>query len=46
MLITILICIAIILAGAVESKPVGWVVLTFGVLALLLEIGGAHIHLG
>lgn len=39
----ILMCVGLILAGAVESKPVGWVVLALGVVALLLLVLGPHI---
>lgn len=45
MLITILILVALILAGAIIGKPVGWVVLGLAVIALLLLLVGPHAHL-
>lgn len=43
MVATILVCVGLILAGAVEAKPVGWVVLALGVVALLYVVLGPHI---
>lgn len=41
--VVILLCVAIILNGAVSAKPIGWVVVGLGVLAFLLELlGGGH----
>ncbi len=42
MVVIILLCVALILVGAIESKPVGWVVLALATIALLLEVVGAH----
>lgn len=39
----VLICVALILVGAIEAKPVGWVVLALAVLALLFEVLGPHL---
>lgn len=36
----VLICIAVILLGATQGKPLGWVVLGLAVLALLLYVLG------
>jgi hypothetical protein len=46
MLVTILLCVALVLTGAMVGKPVGWVILLLAVLALLLAVGGAHLHIG
>lgn len=47
LVITILLCVAIILLGAVSPKPVGWVALGFGVLAFLLAVlGGLSVRVG
>jgi hypothetical protein len=46
MVVTILICVSLILTGAILGKPAGWVVLALAVLALLLTVGGAHLHIG
>jgi len=43
MITIVLLCVAMILVGAVESKPVGWVVLALGTLALLYEVLGPHL---
>jgi len=43
MVVLVLICVALILVGAIESKPVGWVVLALAVIALLLEVLGPHL---
>jgi len=43
MITIVLLCVALILVGAVESKPVGWVVLALAVLALLFEVLGPHL---
>ncbi len=41
MLAMIFLCLAVILVGAVASpKPVGWIVLGFAVLALVMTIMG------
>jgi hypothetical protein len=42
MIALILICVAVILVGAVQTKPTGWVVLTLAVLALLFTVLGSH----
>lgn len=39
----VLVCVALILVGAVEPKPVGWVVLSLAVLALLFAVLGPHL---
>lgn len=36
----VLVCIALILVGAVQGKPIGWVVLGLALLALLLYVLG------
>jgi len=46
MLVTILLCLCLVLTGAVIARPVGWVVIVLAVLALLLTLGGAHLHIG
>jgi len=46
MLVTIFLCVALILTGAVLSKPVGYVILALAIIALLLALGGAHLHIG
>jgi hypothetical protein len=46
MIVVILLCICIIIVGAVLGKPTGWVVLALGVLALLLEVLGPHLRIG
>ncbi len=47
MVVTILLCVCMIVVGAVLGKPTGWVVLALAVLALLLTVvGGARLHLG
>jgi len=43
MVAVILICVALILVGAIEPKPYGWVVLVLAVLALLLTVVGPHV---
>jgi hypothetical protein len=40
LIITILICVAVILLGAIASKPVGWIAVAFGLLAMLFAILG------
>ena len=42
MVAIILICVALILVGAIEAKPYGWVVLTLALIALLLTVLGPH----
>jgi hypothetical protein len=39
MLVTVLLCVAVIVTGATLGKPSGWVVLGLGVLALLAQVG-------
>jgi len=46
MLVSILFCLCLILTGAVLGRPIGWVVILLAVLALLLVLGGAHLHIG
>lgn len=47
MIVSILLCVALIVAGAAIGKPTGWVVLALAVLALLLAVtGGAHFRIG
>lgn len=46
MVVTILICVGLILCGAVEPKPIGWVVILFAVLAFLMAVGAPHLRLG
>lgn len=53
MVVLILICVCLIVIGAVlstalgpSSTPVGWVVLALAVIALLLAVGGTHLHIG
>ncbi len=41
LLITILICIALILLGSTTGKPIGWVVLGLAVMAMLLAMFGS-----
>lgn len=36
----ILICVALILLGAVTQKPIGWVCVVLAVIALLLIVAG------
>ena len=43
MVAIILICVALILVGAVESKPSGWVVMALAIIALLLTVLGPHV---
>lgn len=43
MVVTILLCIAIILLAALAPKPVGWVALALAVLALLFALLGQPI---
>jgi len=49
LLVMILVAVDLMLCGAAIAKPtptpIGWVVLGFGVLILLLSIGGPHLHL-
>ncbi len=43
LLIIILVCVCLILLGAVAGKPLGWVVVGLAVLALLLQLlWGVH----
>jgi hypothetical protein len=42
MLTIILLCVATIIVGVVESKPAGWVVLGLAVMALLAEVTHAR----
>ncbi len=43
----IFICIALILLGALASKPIGWVVVVLSVIALLLVLlGGVNVSIG
>lgn len=42
MVVIILLCVALILVGAVSGKPTGWVVLALAVVALLLQVLGTH----
>ncbi len=43
----ILVCVCLIVLGAVAGKPVGWAVVGLAVLALLLAVlGGAGVHIG
>jgi hypothetical protein len=47
MIVAILLAVALILVGAVEAKPIGWVVIVLAVLALLLAVlGGFNIPIG
>lgn len=46
MIVTILLCVCLIIVGAVLAKPTGWVVLVLAVLALLFAVGGPHFHVG
>lgn len=47
LVITILLCVALILLGAIAPKPIGWVALAFAVLAFLLAVlGGVGMHVG
>lgn len=46
MVVTIPICVALILCGAVEAKPIGWVVILFAVLAFLMAVGAPHLGFG
>lgn len=39
----VLVCVALILVGATESKPAGWVTMGLAVLALLFEVLGPHL---
>jgi hypothetical protein len=43
MIVIVLLCVAMILVGAVEAKPVGWVVLALAVIGLLFEVLGPHL---
>jgi hypothetical protein len=45
-IVVILLCICVVIIGAVLDKPTGWVVLALGVLALLLEVLGPHLRIG
>jgi hypothetical protein len=45
MLVTLLILVALMLAGASIGKPLGWVVIGLAVLALLVTLGAGHLHL-
>lgn len=38
----VLLCVAVMVIGATEGKPAGWVVLGLGVLALLMQVLGPH----
>jgi hypothetical protein len=40
MVALILICVALMLAGAMQTKPVGWVILALALLALLFTVLG------
>lgn len=46
MLAEILVCVCLIIIGALMGKPPGWVVVGLAVLALLLTVGAGHLHLG
>lgn len=47
LVVTILLCVALILVGAIEAKPVGWVVLALATIALLLAVmGGFNVSVG
>lgn len=47
LVITLLLCVSVILLGAIAAKPVGWVVVALGVLALLLALlGGFDVRVG
>jgi hypothetical protein len=45
MLVIVLLCCAVILAGGLLGKPVGWVVVGLALAALIIEVGGSHIRL-
>lgn len=40
LVVVILICVSLILLGAVSAKPVGWVVVVLGAIALLAAVLG------
>ncbi len=42
LLFVILVCVCLILLGADASKPKGWIVIGFAVLALLLQLLWGH----
>lgn len=42
LLFVIIVCVCLILLGAVAGKPIGWVVVGLGVLALLLQLLWGH----
>lgn len=45
--VLLLVILAVILLGAIAGKPVGWVVVALGVIALLLLVlGGFSVHVG
>jgi hypothetical protein len=47
LVVIILLCVAVILLGAIAPKPIGWVAIGFAVLAFLLAVlGGFSIHVG
>lgn len=47
LVVILLLIIAVILLGALAGKPIGWVVVALGVIALLLLVlGGFNVHIG
>jgi hypothetical protein len=46
MVVMILVCVCLIVVGALMVKPAGWAVLALAVLALILTVGGARLHIG
>lgn len=43
MVVIVLLCVAVMLCGAVEGKPVGYAVMGLATGALLLEVLGPHV---
>ena len=47
LVIAILICIGLILSGALHGKPVGYIIIALAFIALLLAtLGGFGVHVG
>jgi hypothetical protein len=46
MIVFVLICVCLILAGAAIGRPLGWVIIGIALVAFLLTVGGANFSIG
>jgi uncharacterized membrane protein len=45
MIVTILLCVCLVITGALLPRPAGWVVVGLAVLALLMALGAPHLRI-